>query len=441
MRYSHLLVFLLAHLAFADIAVTVDARKDLKLTVYRDFGLVKDTRKINIPEGANRIRFEGVATGIDAKSVNVDWKSDVDIEMIAQSYEFDLVSPTKLMEKYVGREIEIVPRKDEWFDTTLQIAELISINGKEPVFRIGTKITFGDIGRILFPYMPDNLYTKPTLVWNVFIPKRQKTEIAATYLTEGFSWEAAYRLQIGKNDEKGSFGGWISFHNQSGLDCKNAQVTFVAGNVRRVRQKQTSDSNGQGMDLLQQYGDYSFYEMNQRITILSNHVKEVEWIPEVQVNFKKKYYAEVDAISGSVNNVNVFASVEVENSEGNNIGLPLPEGILRIYKNDVKGNNRFIGENRLADTKVGRSFFAPVSKINDVAVSHKKLSDGSSYQLFVKNNKKKSVSLKLHVNTGGLKVKNSSNKYRIVYGSSLEWNIVVKSRETYKISYSLEQSR
>ena len=153
MRPYYVVFLLLTGHLYADIAVTVDARKDLQLTVYRDFGVVKDIRKINLPDGANRIRFEGVATGINTESVNLEWKSGTGIELIGQSYEFDLVSPVKLMEKYVGREIEIVPRKDQWPDTGLQIAELISIHGQEPVFRIGTKITFGDIGRILFPYI------------------------------------------------------------------------------------------------------------------------------------------------------------------------------------------------------------------------------------------------------------------------------------------------
>ncbi|MBN1576258.1 MAG: hypothetical protein JW913_06900 [Chitinispirillaceae bacterium] len=441
MRSFCVTVFLLTHSLLADIAVTVDARKDLQLTVYRDFGVVKDIRKINLPEGANRIRFEGVATGINAESVNLDWKSGSGIELIGQSYEFDLVSPVKLMEKYVGKEIEIVPRKDQWPDTALQTAELISIDGKEPVFRIGTKITFGDIGRILFPYMPDNLYTKPTLLWNVFIPKRQETEIVATYLTEGISWKAGYLLQIDKKDEAGIFSGWITFNNESGLDCKNARMTFVAGDVRRIREEHSSAVTGHDAHrAVQRYGDYNFYAMNQRVTVFSKHSKQVEWIPRTPVRLTRHYVAEVNADdeAGAVPAA-VYAAVEVENGASNGLGLPLPEGIVRIFKRDANDDNRFIGENRFDDTKTGQSFFATIGREDEITVSQKPGSGGESYVLEIRNDKDKPAPLRLCVATGDRKVIDATKKHLLVRGSSLEWNIVVKSHEVYKITYSLKK--
>jgi hypothetical protein len=421
----------------ADIAVTVDARKDLQLTIYRDFGVVKDVRKINLPDGANRIRFEGVATGINTESVNLDWNNGNGIELVGQSYEFDLVSPVKLMEKYVGKEIEIVPRKDQWPDTTLQTAELISINGKEPVFRIGTKITFGDIGRILFPYIPDNLYTKPTLLWNVYIQKRQETDIVATYLTEGFSWKAGYLIQIDKKDETGMFSGWITFTNESGLDCKNAQVTFVAGDIQRIRDKRATAVTGpDAFRMLKKFGDYSFYGMTQRVTIFTNHSDQVEWIPRTPVRLNQNYIAEINTDSDAGD---VFTAVEVENSASYGLGFPLPDGTLRIFKRDQNDDNRFIGETVLNDTRPGETFMAPVGRADGITVSQKADPGGMAYLCEIRNNKDKPVSIRLTANTGGRQVVESSKQYHIVRGSSLEWNFVVKSRETHKISYSLKK--
>lgn len=428
----------------ADIAVTVDARKDLQLTVYRDFGVVKDIRKVNLPEGANRIRFEGVATEINAETVTLDWKSGSGIELIAQSYEFDLVNPQKLMEKYVGREIEIVPRKDQWPDTSQRTAELISINGKEPVYRIGTQITFGDIGRVLFPYMPDNLYTRPTLLWNVYISKRQETEIVATYLTEGFSWKAGYFLQIDKRGDTGSFGGWITFTNRSGLDCKNTQITFVAGDVPRMCDKQSysqsAAAHGEHCDAGQS-GEYSFYAMAQRVTIFTNRASQVEWIPRTAVKLKQSFVAEVnpDDGSGMDTPVTVCSSVEVENSQSNGLGLPLPDGIVRISRRDADDNARFIGERPMNDTKAGGSFYLPVGRAGGVSVLRKPLAGGESYQLEVKNDRDKAVTVKVVMHTGGRRIIDSSVKYRMTQESSLEWDVVVKSHETVKIAYSLQK--
>jgi hypothetical protein len=442
MRRVSLVILSFITVVSADIAVTPDARKDLQLTVYRDFAVVKDIRKINIPEGANRIRFEGVATGIDPETVNLDWKSGVEIELISQSYEFDLVSPTKLMEKYVGKEIEILPSSNQWPDTAVKTAELISINGKEPVFRIGTKITFGDIGRILFPYIPDNLYTKPTLLWNVFIPKRQETEIVTTYLTEGISWKVGYMLQVDKKGENGMFGGWITFSNRSGLDCKNAQVTFVAGDVKRINDLAACGSvvaeNAQPG--FQGNGDYYFYAMNQRVTMFSNHSNQVEWIPPVPVKLKPACFARIDA--EDANNMvppPVYSSVEIENVAGNNIGIPLPEGILRVFKLDTNDDNRFIGENRLADTKASQQFYATIGRTDDITITRKGGVEGVQHTVEIRNGKDRTVALRLQLATGGRRVRECSRKYRIVHGTSLEWHMMIKSKEMFRLTYTLEK--
>jgi hypothetical protein len=439
MYKTGLFLFVFAGSMFADIAVTVDARKDLQLTVYRDFGVVRDIRKINIPEGGNRIRFEGVATGINAESVNLDWVSGVGIELIGQSYEFDLVSPQKLMEKYVGKEIEIIPSKNLWPDTTIQTAELISINGKEPVYRIGTKITFGDIGRVLFPYMPDNLYTKPTLVWNVFIPKRQETEIAANYLTEGISWKAAYLLIIDKTDEVGSFGGWITFNNESGLDCKNAQITFVAGDVRRIREKKMSAvTSGDAVKNLQQYGDYYFYAMNQRVTLLSNHSNQVEWIPRGQVNLNQSYYVEVNSDAVAPLSINVFSAIEVVNDSSNGLGIPLPEGIVRVFKRDANNDNRFIGENRISKTNPGSTFIVPIGKSDGISAVRKSLSN-DTYMIEITNRKNRQINLKLSMDVNGKILTDASKQYRKLDDASFEWDITIKSKESFKLTYTLKR--
>ena len=363
----------------------------------------------------------------------------MEIELISQSYEFDLVSPAKLLEKYVGKEIEILPGKEQWPDTTVKTAELISINGKEPVFRIGTQITFGDIGRILFPYMPDNLYTRPTLLWNVFIPKRQETEIVATYLTEGFSWRVGYLLQVDQKGESGTFGGWITFNNESGLDCKNAQVTFVAGDVKRISGLEASipaaDASRRGF---LENGDSYFYALNQPVSMFSNHSNQVEWIPPVQVKLKPGYFARLNAEETTdLIAPPVYSSVEVENIAANNLGIPLPEGVLRVFKRDSNDDSRFIGENLLDDTKTSQQFFATTGKADGIVISRKGPAEGEQHQIEIHNGKDRTISFRLQLDTGGRTVRESSRKFRIVHGTSLEWQMMIKSKEVFRLTYTL----
>lgn len=437
-----MLVAVFAGVSNADIVVPENARKDLQLCIYKDFAIVKDQRRINIPEGTNRIRFEGVATGIKPESVNLEWPSADGLELLAQSYEFDLVSPAKLMEKYIGREIEIVPRKDQWPDTAVKSAELISINGEEPVFRIGTKITFGDIGQMLFPYIPDNLYTKPTLLWDIVAQKRQETGLVATYLTEGISWSVGYLLQVDQKEENGVLGGWITFENKSGLDYNNAQVTFVNGMIPRIWGG-ASASNKKQHCTRPETGDFYFFSMNQNVSILDNHAKQVKWIPRVPVRLKQGFFGNVGD-GNSFEPVPVYTMVEVENATTNSLGIPLPEGVIRIFKKDAQENDRFIGENVIGDTKVGHSFFATSGLADGVVITSKKESGSSRSSsdenlviIEIKNMKDKSIACKLHGSTDGRRVIRSSEKYRLLSGTTLEWNLLIKSQETYKLSYRL----
>lgn len=436
-----MLVAVFAWESSADIVVPANARKDLQLCIYKDFAIVTDQRRINIPEGTNRIRFEGVATGIKPESVNLEWPSADGLELLAQSYEFDLVSPTKLMEKYIGKEIEIVPRKDQWPDTAVKSAELISINGEEPVFRIGTKITFGDIGQMLFPYIPDNLYTKPTLLWDIIAQKRQETELLATYLTEGISWSAGYLLQVDQKEENGFLGGWITFENRSGLDYNHAQITFVNGMIPRIPGGASAPPKKQQGNMLQT-GDFYFFSMNQNVSILDNHAKQVKWIPRVPVHLKQGFFGKVGD-GNWFEPVQVYTVVEVENATTNSLGIPLPEGVVRIFKKDAQGNDRFIGENIIGDTKVGHSFFATSGLADGVVVTRKKESGSSrsSHEdlvtIEIKNMKDKSITFKLHGYTDGRRVTRSSEKYRLLNETTVEWNLLIKSQETYKLTYNL----
>src|SRR5438552_718176 len=91
-------------------AVSREARTDVAVTIYnQDIALVKDTRTVPLPSGESGIRFEDVASRIDPKTVAVRSLTDPDkLAIVEQNYVFDLISPEKLMEKYVGKDVELI---------------------------------------------------------------------------------------------------------------------------------------------------------------------------------------------------------------------------------------------------------------------------------------------------------------------------------------------
>ncbi len=424
-------------LSMADIAVTTNARTNLQVTIYRDFGIVKDTRTVNLLQGANRIRFEDVATRIQESTAEFTWNGKSPLEILGQTYEFDLMSPVKLLEKYIGKELEIVPSNGNFLDTIPQKAELISIHEDQPVFRVGTKITFGQIGRILFPYVPENLYTKPTLITDVVSQERQDIELIAEYATDSISWNAVYYFSANTKDATGKLGGWIQFDNRSGFVCKDAAVTFVAGYAHQVRNEQQSQNfNNQR----KKAGDFYFYSINHPITLMDNQKKQIEWIPEVKIKYQPGYCAEFYD-TGAVSEGEVYTVAQIENKQENNLGLPLPGGIVRVSKSDVQQNDWFVGEDLIDDIKSNSSFELKINAITDIVATRKKINEqgnGCNFIIEIKNNKEKECTVtvrepKLH---GSSIV--SNDKFSLD-GSTVIWKVRVPAGQSSKVSYSLQK--
>jgi hypothetical protein len=428
------LIAILAGIGFSDIAVTSKARKSLQVTVYRDFGIIQDIRNLSLLKGSNRIRLEEVATGIQESSADISWVGPEKLTVLGQSYEFDLISPVKLMEKYIGKELEIIP--SGYTDTVPKIAELISINGEQPVFRIGTQITFGQIGRILFPYVPDNLYTKPTLIWDVESQERQDVEITTEYTTEGFEWKALYSLDLTTRDSSALFSGAILFDNHSGVPCKDAMVTFVTGNVHRIKSEKDKPVISD-----KKYGDYYFYTINRPVTIQDNQKKQLEWIPETKIKYQPRLivdFSNSDQISSGV----CWNAVHVENNQSNALGLPFPGGVLRVSRKDSQGKKWYVGDDYMDDVKSNASFDIKINTVTDITAIRKKvLEQGkeNNYIIELKNTKNKVCQVLIRdYLCAGRNLTSNDNKYS-EKDSYIEWNINLEPDQSTKINYSLSK--
>jgi hypothetical protein len=416
---------------FSDIAVTSKARKSLQITVYRDFGIVQDVRKVSLLKGSNRIRLEEVATGIQESSAEISWTGPEKLTVLGQAYEFDLVSPAKLMEKYIGKELEIIPSNSN--DTVPKVAELISINGEEPVFRIGTQITFGQIGKILFPYVPDNLYTKPTLIWDVESQERQDIEITAEYTTEGIAWKALYSLDINTKDSTALLSGAILLDNHSGVFCKDAMITFVTGNVHRIKNDEKEQISS-----AKRYGDFYFYTINRPVTIQDNQIKQLEWIPETKVKCQSRLvvdFLDTDLVA----NPQIWNAAYIENTQGNALGLPLPGGVVKVSKRDSQGKKWFIGDDYVEDAKANSSCTIKMNNVSDIGAVKKKVVEqgkGNNYIIELKNYKDKSYHVFVRdYSCAGLSI-TSNNKF-VAKNSYIEWDITLEPDQNLKINYSI----
>lgn len=365
----------------APFTSTLKDQQDVALTIYNsNIGLVKDTRLIDLKTGIHELKFMDVAGKIDPTTVHIkSLLNGASLNVLEQNYEYDLLSPQKLLEKYVGQNIQLSTINPETKKEEIVEATLLSTQGGN-IFQIGDKIHIGHHGRILLSKIPENLIPQPTLVWMLEnrLPRTQKVE--ASYLTSGINWKADYVAVLNKLDSLADLTGWVTIDNRSGATYQNALLKLVAGDIHRVKGEMRMDyarPMAAAKEASPQFKEESFFEyhlytLDRRTTVKDNQTKQMALLDASRVPIKKLfvfsgqphyYYSRYDQRT-SKQKVGVF--LELENREKNNLGIPLPKGMIRVYKEDKDGSLQFVGEDRIDHTPKDEKFKIKIGEAFDV---------------------------------------------------------------------------
>jgi len=431
------------------------------LTIYNvNLGLVKDQREIKLAKGTGDLRFMDVASQIIPTSVHI--KSLVDpesLQVLEQNYEYDLLNPQKLLDKYVGKEVKLYYKNPYTEREEIVTATLLSNNGG-PIFKIGDEITFGHPGRIIFPGVPENLISKPTLVWLMenSLSKAQKVE--ASYLTNGINWRADYVVTLNDKDDKADLSGWVTIDNRSGATYKNAKLKLVAGDVNRVKDEyEYKDkmlrlaevaSKAAPQFKEEEFFEYHIYTLQRPSTIKENQTKQISLINADNIPVKKEllyhgaryyYYNQHGEV---ITNQKVGVFVEIANKKENNLGIPLPKGTVRVYKHDKEGSLQFVGEDSIDHTPKDEKVRVKLGDAFDVVGSRKQTdwkkiaydTYEASFEISLRNHKKEDVVVRVvEPIPGDWKILNSSHEYAKTEAFTAEFNIPVPKDKETKLTY------
>jgi hypothetical protein len=416
---------------------TIDDQQDVAVTIYNnDLALVRERRNISIPMGEQALRFMDVPEQIRPETVSLQSLSEAgSLAVLEQNYEFDLISPQKLMEKYVGKTVEL-----RNFDTDLTIvdtveAKLLSVNNG-PVFLVDDKIFLGHPGTVVLPEMPENLIAKPTLIWLV-ANQLAEQQLEATYLTGGMGWKADYVLTLNTEGTQMDLLGWVTLNNQSGATYTDAKLKLVAGDINRapeqdMRMMKTmameSARGGFAGDMVEEsFAEYHLYTLPRRTTIKQNQSKQVRLLgaEDVAVTRIYEYRGNVSYYSQQMprlENEKVDVFVDFENEEANNLGMPLPAGVMRLYQADNDGMLQFAGEDRIGHTpknetvklKMGQAFDVVAERVHTDFQVLGGNSFESGFEITIRNHKESAVTVD------------------IVEPMPLDWEILNNSHEFQK---------
>ena len=404
----------------APLTSTRADQTQVSLTIYNsNLGLVKDVREIELAEGLTRLQFMDVAARIMPTTVLVRSRTDANtLQVLEQNYEYDLLSPDKLLEKYVGKEVKLLDKNYFTGKDELVTATLLATNDS-PIYRVGDEISIGLPGRVILPQLPANLIAQPTLVWLLRTQAASTHTIEASYLTDDITWQADYVAALNSDDSLADLSGWVSIENKSGTTYRDATLKLVAGDINRVQPEVLYE---QAMTMAAPPGarsepqfqeeaffEYHLYTLERATTVQDNQTKQMSLLSAADIPITKRlvlrgqpHYARATFDTPPpLQKVSVY--LEIENAEQHHLGIPLPKGTLRVYKADAQGSLQFVGEDNIDHTPKDETVSVKMGEAFDVVGERRQTSftrlsrrlSEVSWQIVVRNHKDEDVRVRV----------------------------------------------
>lgn len=362
-RPTALLLFALAILATATAGLFPAAAQSpaagdraLSLTIYnQDLAVVRDERTMTVPGGTDWLRFRDVPERIDPTSVHLTAVDGGGLGVLEQNYVYDLISPDKILDRYLERTIQVVTEDGRLYEGALLSHAGGRILLGDAAGTEGITILMTDkITDLQFPELPEGLITRPTLEW-LIDGNGADRRLEVSYMTSGMKWHAEYVAVVAEDDQSLGLSGWVSIENRSGATYPQAELQLVAGSPNRVQPppppNRARAMMAAGADKAEapfaeeSFFEYHLYTLDRVSTIKNNETKQLTLFAPARAEVTKIYEANPRRYGSKVRVV-----LEMVNSEAAGLGMPLPKGTVRVFKKDSKERLQFVGEDRIDHT-------------------------------------------------------------------------------------------
>lgn len=446
-----------------EVVSTAADQQGVSLTIYNDdLALVKDVRRVGLARDVNRLAWREVSAQMRPETAQLrNVSNPAGFRLQEQNFDFDLLTPAKLLEKYVGHEVEVIRSHPTTGTETRERATVLATNGGV-VLKFADRIETGAPGRLAFPGVPDTLRDRPTLVISLVNGVAGSQNLELSYLTGGLFWRADYVAELNPRDDRLDLNGWVTLTNRSGASYPDARLQLVAGDVNRVREERPSTREVMAMAAkaadaeMQQEAlfEYHLYTLQRPTTLAENQTKQVALMSASQVPVTKEfvlaghdyYYSGQHGELGQKLKVGVF--VEFDN-KGDGLGIPLPRGVIRVYKKDSQGNAQFVGEDRIDHTPKNETVRLKLGDAFDVTADKKqtdfkKLAGTgrynyvfeSAYEIVLKNAKKEAVTVTVREPMpGDWTMVSESHPHAKAASGTAEWKVSVPAEGRMTLTY------
>ena len=363
---------------------TAGERTSVDLTIYnQNLSLIREERSISLPRGMSRLLVPDIPATIDGTSLHFLSMTDPGaVRVLEQNYQYDLVHTSKLLERYLGKQVEFV-RVEPSTDKEYTVSGRLLATGYSGqsyqggmIAEINGKVEVNPSGRLILPALPEGLILKPQLEWLVSNSRDGAHRAEISYLAGGLSWSSDYVALLNAEDTKLDLTGWVTLTNNSGTTFSDAGLKLVAGDVNVVQEQfagamrsaktMMADVAEEPQFKQTELFEYKLYALQRRTDIRNNETKQVELVAGKAVPSRKvfiydglaglwrmwfnNYSYRSQSSFGQQSNTKVGVYVTFKNEEKGGLGIPLPKGKVRVYKRDQDGKEQFIGEDQIDHT-------------------------------------------------------------------------------------------
>jgi hypothetical protein len=438
---------------------------DLALTIYNsNLALVRDVRQVSLPAGTFDLRYMDVAATINATTVHLrSLTAPSALSVLEQNYEYDLLEPDKILRKYVGRTVKLVRERTENGSTASDEveAELLAYNNG-PVWRIGGEIVTGlRADQYRFPELPENLYSRPTLVWMLDNRGAPRQRVETSYLAAGMAWNADYVLTVARDDKAAELGGWVTVTNNSGTSFKNASLQLIAGDLHRASAGYAAEADrvAQKMEVAasapafarEAFSEYHLYALQRKTTVNDRQTKQISLLSADGIPVEKRFVVEGQQFyyrnrqhPGSPLKDVVKVFYRFRNDERSGLGMPMPAGTVRVYQADSKGSIQFAGEDRIDHTPKDETVNLYTGNAFDVVcerkqVDFRKLADDlyeMAFEITLRNHKDAPISVEVNEPIAGdWQMLDATHKWAKTDAWAASFNVPVAAGGTSVLRY------